>query len=68
MLLDEQYPLSVISLATEGLRFPEQVIIGKESITLVFRSQPGGQFSESNISDKILKASLRRFILPLKAS
>jgi len=27
MLLDEQYPLSVISLATEGLRFPEQVII-----------------------------------------
>jgi len=68
MLLDEQYPLSVIFLATEGLRFSEQVIIGMESITLVFRSRSGGQFSESSISDKILKASLSRFILTLKAS
>ena len=68
MLLDEQYPLSVIFLATEGLRFSEQVIIGMESITLVFRSRSGGQFSESSISDKILKDSLSRFILTLKAS
>ncbi len=28
MLFVEQYPLSVISLATDGMRFPEQVIMG----------------------------------------
>jgi hypothetical protein len=68
MLFVEQYPLSVISLATDGMRFPEQVIIGKESIKLVLKSQSGGQYPDSNTSARFLKASLSRFILITNAS
>jgi len=68
MLFVEQYPFSVISLATDGTRFPEQVIVGKESITLVLRSQSCGKNFDSNVSAKFFKASLNLFILILKAS
>lgn len=68
MLLVEQYTLSVISFATDGVRFPEQVIMGKKSITPVFISQFWRQDPDNSTSDKFLKATLSRFILILKAS
>jgi hypothetical protein len=51
-----------------GMRFPEQVIMGKESIRLVLILQSFGKYSDNSASAKFLKASLRRFILIRKAS
>jgi hypothetical protein len=68
MLFVEKYPLSVISLATDGIRFPEQVIMGRESIKLVLRSQSSGHYPDSNTSARFLNASLSRFILIINAS
>ena len=46
MLLVEQNPLSVISLATDGVRFPEQVIMVRN---------PSNWYSDRNPVDNIPK-------------
>jgi len=67
MDLVEQYPLSVILVATFAFRFPEQVIIGIESNKLISGLHPAGIKVEKEWTATALKASLSRFSLLLKA-